>query len=611
MYRKVIDHPQYLPEAVRAHADFDAGKDKGRIYRIVPKNSSTKELVAARKPRLDRATVPELCAALNHPNGWVRATAFRLLLQRKDKSTIPLLKSLARDARSLPQTRLAAIRLLDNLGSLQLEMLQAGLSDTHPGVRQQAIHLSQARLRDSPQLLESVRRLGDDPDPGVRFQCALALGEVAGPSNVKVLATIAARDGADRWSRAAVLSSIGNEGEDFLKAFMEIPAAYPEAIAAVMIDLSRIFGLSLSLEKCLALFNEITQNTKGSEAAWQAAAVVGMVEGLHSRGFSKPGVPVLTSLVSVDSMEGRRALLQLKELSKQARKTACRDDAQIGTRLSSIALVGEAGENDSGAILLSLITPKEPTEVQVAAVRACGQLDDQELLKVLVTRERWRGYLPSVREAVLATLISERRYLSILFDALERGDIQTWSLEPARRNLLMQNKDEALRARAVALFRNQGSEDRQKVYDDYKSVLSLPATAKNGHEVFKRVCTQCHTHHGEGVAVGPDLTGMQNQPAEALILHILIPSYEIVPGYTSYDVETKDGRLLSGLIASESATSITLKRSMGVMDSILRDNIASISSTGLSLMPDELEKTMTRQELADLIAFLKGQDSLY
>jgi len=515
--------------------------------------------------------------------------------------------SLAQDSSSLPQTRLVALRLLDSVGSLELETLKAGLSDNHAGVREQAIQLAQVRLRDSPDLLRQVAQLGEDLEPRVRFQCALALGEAVGPSNINVLARIAARDGADRWARAAVLSSIGSEADDFFKALIPVPAGSQEAMAAVMIDLSRIFGLSLPPEKCLALFNEITQNTKGSEPTWQLAAVVGLAEGLRSRGLSEAGVPALRSLVSIDSIEGRQGLLRLKELIDRAMKTARQDDAPVGARLSAIALIGEADENDAGAFLLSLITPKEPTEIQVGAVRACGQLDGQALGKALVSRERWRGYLPPVREAVLAILMSEQRYLSTLLDALERGDIQTWSLEPARRNQLMQNKDEAVRKRTVALFKNQGSGDRQKVYDEYKSVLSLPANGKNGHEVFKRICTQCHTHRGEGVAVGPDLTGIHNQPAEALLLHILVPSYEIVPGYMSYDVETKDGRPLTGLIAFESTTSITLKRSMGATDWILRSNIASMSSAGLSLMPDELEKTMTRQELADLIAFLKDR----
>jgi putative heme-binding domain-containing protein len=207
----------------------------------------------------------------------------------------------------------------------------------------------------------------------------------------------------------------------------------------------------------------------------------------------------------------------------------------------------------------------------------------------------------------LATVLSQSRHVPSLLDAVERGDVQPWSIEPTRRNQLLQSKDPTIKERAQLLFKGQGAGDRMKVYEEYKSVLTLAPNSKNGHEVFKRVCANCHTHTGEGSAVGPDLTGVRNQPAEALLLHILVPSYEIVAGFTSYDIELKDGRSLSGLIASETESSVTLRRALAEQETVLRSNIVSINSGSLSLMPDELEKGMTKQELADLVAFLKGQ----
>lgn len=90
-------------------------------------------------------------------------------------------------------------------------------------------------------------------------------------------------------------------------------------------------------------------------------------------------------------------------------------------------------------------------------------------------------------------------------------------------------------------------------------------------------------------------------------MHIVMPNYEVVPGYTSYEVETKDDRSLNGLLASESDTSVTLRLAQGVEETVLRSNIQSMRSTSLSLMPEEIEKTMPKQDLADLLAFLKGE----
>jgi len=203
--------------------------------------------------------------------------------------------------------------------------------------------------------------------------------------------------------------------------------------------------------------------------------------------------------------------------------------------------------------------------------------------------------------------MSQTRYLPALLDAVEAGNVQVWSLTPQRRTQLMKSKDEAIRTRATALFESAGGGDRMKVYEEYKAILSLKANAANGHEVFKRVCASCHKLGSDGANVGPDLTGVRNQTAEVLLLHILVPEYEIYPGYISYEVETKDGESLSGLLASETASSVTLRRALAQEDTILRANIASMTSTSLSLMPQELEKTMTKQELADVIGFLKGE----
>jgi putative membrane-bound dehydrogenase-like protein len=605
MYRKVIDHPQYLPEAIRAISDFDAGKDKGRIYRIVPDKMLTKDVAVARFPKLSDLKGRELCAALTNSNGWRRATAFRLLLERSDQSTAPALRAMTSDWRLLPQTRVAALRLLDGLNQLDLKTIELALGDSHAGVRENAVQLAEARLNDSRPLVEQVSKLGNDPEPRVRFQCALALGEVARSGEMDVLAGIALRDGADPWARAAVLSSVGNRTEDFFNALVAKPPVSEDAMAAVMTDLSHIFGLGQPPEKCLMLLNQITATVQNIGLTWQAAAVEGLAEGLRSRGLAHASLSSIQSLFSTDSAEARLGRTRFEELLRHARNQASRVDTPPTQRLAAIALLGEADSANAGSLLLSLIASLEPTEVQTTAVRACSRLQDPDLMKALVVGERWRGYLPPAREAVLSVLMSQRGNFSVILDALERGDIQAWCIDPARRRQLMQDKDEVIKKRALALFKGQESGDRQEVYENCKSVLNLSTDSRNGHQVFKRICAQCHTHSGEGVAVGPDLTGVSNQPAEALLLHILIPSYEIVPGYTSYDVETKDGQVLTGLIASETATTITLKRALGITDSILRSNIAKISSGGLSLMPDELEKTMTRQELADLIAFLK------
>ena len=86
---------------------------------------------------------------------------------------------------------------------------------------------------------------------------------------------------------------------------------------------------------------------------------------------------------------------------------------------------------------------------------------------------------------------------------------------------------------------------------------------------------------------------------------MLDPNREVNPQYLNYAVLTTDGRQLTGMIAAETATSITLKRADNATDTVLRIDIEQLKSTGMSLMPEGMEKQIDQQTMADLLEFLK------
>jgi putative heme-binding domain-containing protein len=145
-----------------------------------------------------------------------------------------------------------------------------------------------------------------------------------------------------------------------------------------------------------------------------------------------------------------------------------------------------------------------------------------------------------------------------------------------------------------------------EVYQEYRKALTAQVDAQLGKAVFQKACSACHTYKNEGGKVGPDLTGVKNQPADALLLHILVPNYEVLPAYQSISISTNDGRSFSGWLVSENENSLTLRTTFGTDESILRRNISSLSNSGLSLMPDGLEQSISKDEMAKLIAYLKG-----
>jgi putative heme-binding domain-containing protein len=106
--------------------------------------------------------------------------------------------------------------------------------------------------------------------------------------------------------------------------------------------------------------------------------------------------------------------------------------------------------------------------------------------------------------------------------------------------------------------------------------------------------------------IGPDISDTRTKTPEALLADILNPNQAIDNNYVNYIVMTKNGKVVSGLIATETAASITLRRAANESDTILRQDIEEIASSGISLMPEGMEKHLTVPEMADLLSFLKN-----
>jgi len=596
MYRKIIDHPQYVPEQSRALLDFEAGKERGRIYRVTA--SGWKPDRAAID--LGRMTAVELTRTLEHPNAWRQETAQRLLLERQDRGAVPLLRTLARDS-PREVARIHALWTLEALGGLETADLVTALSDRDGGVRENAVRLAeQTAGRD---VLARLLAMVDEADDRVRLRVALALGEVDDPSVVNGLAALARRDGAAPWMRAAILSSVKDRSNEFLRAFTSLPSA-PDVKAAVMQDLGQIFGAAQSLERCLDLIAQIGE--PGADSGWQPAALAGLAQGLKARGPGQDRSALMT-LLSGDSEQARLARQRVDAIVSRTSAMALDDNAPLNQRLAGIALLGHTDYTTAGRTLQGLIAPRRSSEIQVAAVRALLQLGDRAGAASLLERARWQTFTPQVRETVIAALLSDDAQTTILLDAIEQGSIEGVALGPSRRSRLMTHRDASIQKRARALLAGLESGDRMLVYDRLRgTVLSRTASPPSGKNVFAAHCATCHAIDGTGGQVGPDLSGIRNQPADAILLHVVVPDYDIAAGYQSYVVETRDGRTLVGRLEAEAPNSVTLRDGAAQAHVILRSDVLSMSASIRSLMPAELERAMSEQDLADLIAYLKA-----
>lgn len=256
--------------------------------------------------------------------------------------------------------------------------------------------------------------------------------------------------------------------------------------------------------------------------------------------------------------------------------------------------------------LKGLISPSNPSEIQLAAIQSLGNLNSSETGEILTETTAWKSYTPTTKGAVIATLVSRPILRDQLLKSIENGKIKPAEIPSSTRQSLMKAKDKKVKMRAENLFKELESGGRMKVYEDLKSVLDLEGIAENGQGIFKTNCATCHTFAGEGGNVGPDLSGISNQPSLAVLLHTIVPNYEVYPGFQAITVTTNEGKQITGRIAAESSNSLSLKTAYGSEENILRTQIKNIDNPGVSLMPNGLEQNMNEQELADLLAYLKG-----
>ena len=597
MHRKVIDHPSYVPEEARGDLDFESGKDAGRIYRIVRQNFHQSDV-----QDLPIGSGEELIQALESGEEWVRETAHRLILERKDINLATGLRQVA-EAGTLPESRVRALWLLQSFDQLQPATVKKGLMDKHAGVREQTVLLGGDFWQSHPELLPLLTEAARDQEPRVRFAAALMLGSLEPSDVIAPLARIVARDGMDKWARAAVLSGIGDRLPEFMEAFRTQASPDQEAFAAVMQDLGRLFGHGASIEEGSMLFRDML--AEDGDGDWKFSTALGLLEGISSR-----SEPELSSKGWFNILLGQRASANdreaLRRFLQRAAHQATDETQKIGQRVAAAALLGYDGYEQAGELLQGLLDSRHPPEIQLEAISSLTRLGDARGGFLLTAGEVWRGYTPPVKSAAIDALVSRSVFVPFLFSAMEAGIINPAEIPSMYRQRLLNHTDETISRQAVLAFNELEGGGRMQVYQELRDVLDLPADPALGKAVFQQSCAACHTYAGEGGIVGPDLTGVNNQPAEALLLHTLVPNYEVLPTYQAVSVETTDGRSISGWLSSETENSLTLRTAFGTEEALLRSNIASISNSGLSLMPDGLEQTMTREDLAHLIAYLKA-----
>jgi putative membrane-bound dehydrogenase-like protein len=616
MYRAVIEHPDWVPEELKHRPDERYGDDRGRIYRVVPVGWQRRAV-----PRLGDASTADLAAMLGHANSWRRETAARLIFERQDRSVVPVLRELARGANA-GRTRVHALWALAGLDALDHDTIIAALHDDEPRVREQAVMLA-PRLGggEAKDLLRRVIELAVDGDPRVRFRVALALGQVPEFGTVETLAKIALRSADDVWTRRAVETAVSDRAGRLLelvvaeKGLNESTAApSPEGRRALAGELAQLVGARHDKAEVVAAIDllagirshfmimksQIHHDARKPTAArkqlgrMELTILLSMAQGAQSRG---------TSLASVLPDEPKR-LQSLRQHFKLAGELAADTDVEYTLRAEACAALQYADDDLAVPVLLALLERDESRELSLRVVRALAAHASEKVGGALL--QALPRSTPQVRGAVFDALLARPERAGALLDAISAGAIKATELDPLRANRLLQHSDPALRTRAADLLAAAQPAERAQVLADYRAALDLASDVSRGREVFKKNCAICHRIGAVGVDVAPSISDSRIKTREQLLTDILLPSKAIDAAYVSFTVLTADGRTETGLIAAETASSVTLKQAEGKSVTLLRSEIEELRSNGISLMPEGLERNISQQEMADLISFIKN-----
>ncbi|HUS36040.1 MAG TPA: PVC-type heme-binding CxxCH protein [Verrucomicrobiae bacterium] len=579
MYREIIE-ALGIPDEIAKHLDFDAGSDKGRIYRVVPKGFKQPPL-----PRLSRASLDELAATLEHPNGWHRDTAARLLYERNDRAVAPKLAKLTAESKS-SHARLHALYVLKSLGALEEPLLIRALSDPAGIVREHAVRLSESFLPNgapSTELWKNLSARASDPVIGVRYQLAFTLGEIRHRERLQVLTELARRDAAEPMMRAAILSSLAEGPGEMFQTLAQEPSS--PGRAEVLRDLADVVGAA-NQPADLAHVQEALVSVRDPIVAFPIAR--GLGNGLRRAGssFEKAGIdlgPLLT------------------------RATALARDASAdeSARLEAINLLSFASQSEAAKALLPLLDSVLPSSIQIAALASLDRVSPRELSSTII--ERWPALTPPIRERAIDVLLRRPDRTTQLLRAMEDGTIQRRDLSLMQAVALRQHSDASIQERAIKVIGAAANSNRDEVVRRFRPALDLRGDHERGRTLFRQRCQSCHRLGNEGFPVGPDLAGARNGGKEKLLTNILDPNREVPPNYFGYVVETKTGESHSGLIINETATSITVRQPFGIETAVARTQISKLQASKLSLMPEGLEEGLTAQSIADLIDFLFAQ----
>lgn len=558
--------------------------------------------------------------ALLDPNPDISIPAMRIIALREDRKSAPQLCKLLQTED--PAVQLNAAEALRRCGDVQcLPFLWQALTKQPDRFLEHALTYTLYHLADGPALKAALL----DPHPRVQKAALLLLDQPSRPRGQLQRETVIQRiKSADAELRQAALrilkrhpewaegtaslmrawleqSKITQEEQsglrDLLLAYQAQPATQELIGAALTRDRAKI-----SLDRQVFLLETLSQ---GSLPELPQSWLDGISQALRQANPELRLQAVKTA-----------AVLQAAQLDEQLSSLAEDKKEPTELRVEAVrALVRHKPQLSAGVfdLLLNQVHEEKPSLDRLTAAGILGQsrLTDPQKLQLL----------KAVRDDVLispATLLPALKNLesvaagAAVIDYFLESSKNGWKPDEKELRKVIDGYPEKSRARSSALFEQlrQNAALQLARLKEYEPLLE-GGDAERGRAVFysqKGACATCHRIDDKGGQVGPNLSKIGTiRAGRDLLESILVPSSTIAQGYENYFVTTADGRSLTGVIARQSADTLVLRDASGAELQFQRKQLDEIKRLPTSLMPEGLERPLSKEEFRDLLAFLKGR----
>lgn len=600
-------------------------RTNGRIYNISHRNKedSRKDPTSGSLAKLNSGRVEDLVALQTHPNEWFVRMSRRLLEELAAKSASDsksaaatatagrFLKSQFQSAKSIEQ-KLRALWTIHSIAQADAEFLFALFSATGEGseyLRAWAIQLELEDRTISERALAMLTEMTKtEPSPIVRLYLASALQRL--PED-------------QRWSIAEGLLSHADDATDHnlplmiwygVEPLVELNPKRAISLAQnAKIDLvsrfiiRRASAAAQSLEFAVAwlsaetntdtqrkILEELRKGFEGRVNVPQPEAWHGAYEKLSKS--SDDAIHQHVDQIAI-AFGDKRILPRMRTVLADA-------NAPLEKRQLALSLLVKGRDPDAAPVLLTVLPD---ANLRGPVLRALAAYDDPKISAAILSKY---GDMPdNEKRDAINTLVSRPAFATKLFDTIEKGGVPRTDVHAYHVQQMLGFKDETLSKRIKSVWGEIRATATDKVEAIASFKKSLPpsrirsADLSNGRRLFAKTCGACHILFGEGGKIGPDITGSNRANLDYLLENVLDPSAIVGKDYRMTVIETKDGRVVSGLLQQETDSAVTLRT---INDSVViaKSDIEERKLSELSLMPEGQLNQLTPDEQRDLLAYL-------